>query len=64
MPNSWQIYAKFIYARGPFIWKGFLNETEKKTYYLSISLNVKSEKRYLNLKKNWSFFKYREVNNT
>ena len=52
MVNSCQIYAKFIYARGPFIWKGFLNETEKKTYYLNISLNGKSEKRYLNLKNN------------
>ena len=30
----------------------FLNETENKTYYCSISLNVKSRKRYLNLKKN------------
>ena len=52
MVNSCQIYAKFIYARGPFIWEGFLNETEKKTYYLNISLNVRSEKRYLNLKNN------------
>ena len=46
-------YAKyFIHARGPIIWNSFLNETEKKTYYLSISLNVKSKERYLNLNKN------------
>ena len=45
-------YAKYCtHARGPVIWNSFLNET-KKTYYLSISLNVKSKKRYLNLKKN------------
>ena len=45
-------YAKYcIHARCPVIWNSFLNETEK-TYYRSISLNVKSKKRYLNLKKN------------
>ena len=46
-------YAKYcIHARGPVIWNSFLNETEKKTYYRSISLNAKSKKRYLNLKNN------------
>ena len=46
-------YAKYcIHARGPVIWNSFLNETEKKKYYRSISLDAKSKKRYLNLKKN------------
>ena len=45
-------YAKYcIHARGPVIWNSFFNETEK-TYHPNISLNVKSKKRYLNLKKN------------
>ena len=45
-------YAKYcINARDPVIWNSFLNENEK-IYYRSISLNVKSKKIYLNLKKN------------
>ena len=45
-------YAKYcIHARGLVIWNRFLNETEK-TYYRSISLNVKSKKIYSNLKRN------------
>ena len=45
-------YAKYcIHSRGLVIWNSFLNETEK-TYYHSISLTLKSRKRYLNLKKN------------
>ena len=45
-------YARYcIHARGLVNWNRFLNKTEK-TYYCSISLNVKSKKRYLNLKKN------------
>ena len=46
-------HAKYcIHARGQVIWNSFLNETEKKTYFRSISLKIKSKKRYLNLKKN------------
>ena len=33
-----------IYARGLVIWSNFLNETEKKAYYRSISFKVKSKK--------------------
>ena len=32
----------------------------KKAYYRSISLNLKSKKRYFNLKKNWASFKQRQ----
>ena len=54
-------YAKYcIHARGPVIWNKFLSETEKKTYLCRISLNVKSKKKYLNLKKNWASFKHRQ----
>ena len=47
-------YAKYyIHASVSVIWNSFLNETAtKKTYYRSISLNVKSKKRYLNFKNN------------
>ena len=63
-PKKETNYAKYcIHAPGPVVWNSFLNETEK-TYYRSISLNVKSKKRYLNLKKNWASFKHRERNNT
>ena len=46
------IYTKYcIQTRGSVIWNSFLNETEKKDYR-SISLNVRSKKRYLSLKEN------------
>ena len=52
-------YANYcIHTRGPVFWNSFVNETEKKTYYCSISLNVKSKKRHLNLKKNSASFKH------
>ena len=39
-------YARYcINALGPLMWNSFLNETEKKTYYCSISLNLESKKR-------------------
>ena len=44
------IFLTLLWGRG--YWNSFLNKTEKKTYYLSVSLNVKSKKRYFNIKKN------------
>ena len=52
-------YAKHcIHVCALFIWNSFLNDTEK-TYYRSISLNLKSRKKHLNLKKNWDSLKHR-----
>ena len=51
-PKRETYYAKYcIHARGQVIWNSFLKETEK-AYNRIISSNVKSKKRYLNLKKN------------
>ena len=38
----------------------FLSETEKETYYRSMSLKVKIKTRYLNLEKNWTSVKHRQ----
>ena len=44
-PKKETNYAKYcIHTHGQVIWNSFLNETEKKTYHLSISLKVKSKK--------------------
>ena len=44
------LFLTLLWGRG--CWNSFLNKTEKKTYHLSVFLNIKSKKRYFNIKKN------------